>query len=169
MKPQIFLVASISALLAFLLCGFVADVVAAPADAGVALVAPFDAVPEIAPPTFGPGSAVAVPVAAPLPDPIEAPGESLGLLQLAWKGGGLPATLIVGLFFALTLARKYVAWLRAGWRRLVVSALLGGLVILVERIAAGTSPTLGMVLGALGAAVGLYTTGAAAYVPKAEV
>lgn len=156
MKPQIVLVALISSVLAFLLCGLVADVVAAPADAGVALVAPFDAGPELAP-AAGSGSAVVIPAAAPLPDPVAAPVESLGLLQLAWKGGGLPATLIVVLFFALTLARKYVAWLREGWRRLVVSALLGGLVILVERIAAGTTPTLGMVLGAMGAAIGLLT------------
>ena len=158
MKPQIVVVALLSSLVAFLLCGFVADVVAAPADAGVALVAPFDAGPELAPvPDVGSGSAVAIPVAAPLPDPVEAPVESIGLLARAYKGGGLVSALILGLFFALTLAQRWVAWLRQGWRKLAVSSLLVGLAILCERIAAGTTPTLAMVMGAAVASLALLT------------
>ena len=152
MKPQIVVLSFLSSLLAILLCGLVADVVAAPADAGGALVAPFDAGPDA-----GSGSAVAPPVAAPLPDPAEAPVESIGLLARAYKGGGLVSALILGLFFALTLAQKWVAWLRQGWRKLAVSSLLVGLAILCERIAAGTTPTLAMVLGAAVASLALLT------------
>jgi hypothetical protein len=149
MKPQIVVVALISSFVAFLLCGAVHDVVAAPA----VTVAAFDAGPDVAP---APAVEAPPPV---LPDPVAAPIESAGLLLKAYKGGGLIGALILLAFFGLSLAQRWVAWLRQGWRRLVVSSLLVGLAMLCERIAAGTTPTLAMVMGAAGAALALYTSG----------
>ena len=102
----------------------------------------------------------AAPVAStPLPDPTESPLESGSLLWRLYKGGHLLPAIILALFFALTLAQKWVAWLRVGWRKLLVASVLGGLGMLAESAADGTTPNLMMLMGAFGAAMSMYVNG----------
>lgn len=119
------------------------------ADEPVApVVAPFDAGV-----TLDAGVAPAPAPTAPetkLPDPATQPQESIGLVTSLYKAGQLVPMLIVLGFFVLTLLQKWIAWLRAGWRKLAVTAALAGLGMLAERIASGTTPNLAMMLGALG-------------------
>jgi hypothetical protein len=79
--------------------------------------------------------------------------------SFAWKiykSGHLIPAIIVGLFFALAMAQHRIAWLRAGYRKVVVASLLAGLGMLAERVASGTTPNLMMCMGALGAAFAMW-------------
>lgn len=117
----------------------------------------------VAVPSGGSGSAVttttttttttATPV---LPDPVEAPGDSASLLYKLYKAGHLVPALIIGAFFLLLLLRRWIAWLRTGYRALIVASTLGGLGMLAERVADGTTPSFPMIMGALGVALALY-------------
>ena len=126
--------------------------VLAQADAGVVVVEPFE----------GSGSAVApVPATAPttLPDPSTAPTDSASLVWKLYKAGHLIPAIIVFSFFLLLLLQKWIAWLRTGYRKLVVASALAGLGMLAERAAAGTPPNMMMIMGAFGAAIALYVKG----------
>jgi hypothetical protein len=123
----------------------------APVDAGPVLVALADT-----------GSAAPSPVDPPpvvtvLPDPATAsPVEAGSFVWKLYKSGHLVPALIVGLFFALHLAQKRIAWLRAGYRKVMVASLLAGLGMLAERVASGTTPNVMMLMGALGAAFTMW-------------
>lgn len=128
--------------------------VAAPvlADAGAVIVEPFiDAGPQDAGVASGPASV--------LPDPVEAPGDSAGLLYKLYKAGHLIPAIIVFAFFGLTLAQRWVGWLKTGYRKLAVASALAGLAMLAERAADGTTPNLTMLMGAVGVAFALYVKG----------
>lgn len=129
-------------------------------DAGPldAVVAPLDAV--------GPEVYVPARTTATLPDPAAAPLESASLLWRLYKAGHLIPALVLLAFFGLTLAQRWVAWLRTGYRKLVVASALAGLAMLAERAAEGTTPSLPMLMGAFGVALALYTRGDAP--PPAE-
>lgn len=100
------------------------------------------------------GSAAATPSSPQaLPDPVESPSESAGLLYRLYKAGQLLPAIIVAAFFLLKLLEKWIAWFRVGWRKLAVTAALAGLGMLAERAASGTSPNLMMWMGALGVIV----------------
>jgi hypothetical protein len=87
-----------------------------------------------------------------LPDVATAgPVEAGSFAWKLYKSGHLVPALIVGLFFALALAQKRIAWLRAGYRKVIVASLLAGLGMLAERVASGTTPNVTMVMGCLGA------------------
>ncbi len=100
--------------------------------------------------------------AEPLPDPLSQPAESISLVTKLWKNGSMPAALIVTLFLALTAASRKIKFLQKGYAAVIAASLLGGCSMLIERAAAGTTPTAGMFLSALIAAVAL------ALKPKAE-
>lgn len=101
-----------------------------------------------------------------LPNPAESPLESGSLLLKLYKGGHLVPAIVLALFFALTLAQRWIAWLRTGWRKLAVAASLAGLGMLAERAAEGATPNMMMLMGAFGAAITLYVSGKGE--PKAE-
>jgi hypothetical protein len=107
------------------------------------------------------GSAsAAAPVAAPaLPDPAESPLESAGLTWRMYKAGHLVPAIVLALFFALTLAQRWIAWLRTGYRKLITASVLGGLVLLAERAANGETPSWPQIAGAIGVSLALYTKG----------
>jgi hypothetical protein len=74
--------------------------------------------------------------------------------SFAWKlykAGHLVPAIIVALFFVLMFAEKRIAWLRTGYRKVIVSSVLVGLGMLAERVASGTTPNVMMFMGALGA------------------
>lgn len=98
------------------------------------------------------GSAAAAPT---VPDPNEAPGESASLLYKLYKAGQLVPAIILLVFFGLKVLEKRIEWLRTGWRKLGVAALMGGLAMLIERAASETTPNLSMLLGAIGAAIAM--------------
>ena len=116
------------------------------------------------PPTDAPLVSLAPTVsAAPvLPDPVADPVESVSFVVKLWKTGTMPAAIIVGLFLLLTALSRKVKWLQKGYAALITASLLGGCSMLLERAAAGTTPTASMFMSALVAAVAL------ALKPKAE-
>jgi hypothetical protein len=73
-----------------------------------------------------------------------------------YKAGHLVPAIIVASFFALTFAEKKIAWLRIGYRKVAVSAVLAALGMLAERVASGTTPNLAMIAGAVGAAFTMW-------------
>lgn len=110
-----------------------------------------------APPADSHGSAMIVipPVPEALPDPVADPVESVSFVVKLWKSGTAPAAIIVGLFLLLTALSRKLKWLQKGYAAIATASLLGGLAMLLERAAAGTTPTLQMFLSALVAAVAL--------------
>jgi hypothetical protein len=66
---------------------------------------------------------------------------------------------VLALFFALTLAQRWIAWLRTGYRKLITASVLGGLVLLAERAANGETPSWPQIAGAIGVSLALYTKG----------
>lgn len=112
-----------------------------------ALVAPIDAGPEV----YVPARA-----AVALPDPAAAPLDSASLLWRLYKAGHLIPALVLLAFFGLTLAQRWVAWLRTGYRKLVVASALAGLAMLAERAAEGVTPSTPMVMGAIGVTLAMW-------------
>jgi len=94
-----------------------------------------------------------------LPDPSAEPTESATLVWKLYKAGHLIPALIVFAFFALMLLQRWIAWLRTGYRKLVVASTLAGLAMLAERAANGETPNMMMIMGAFGAAIALYVKG----------
>ena len=109
------------------------------------------------------GSAASASAPAPtveaLPNPAEEPVESASLLYRLYKAGHLIPAIIVFSFFLLTLLSRWVAWLKTGYRKLVVASTLAALAMLAERAANGETPNLTMIMGALGVAMALYVKG----------
>lgn len=96
---------------------------------------------------------------ATVPDPIEQPAESASILWQLYKSGHLVPALIFLAFFVLAWLRKWIAWLRTGWRAVTVAAVLGALAMLAERAVEGTTPNLTMIVGAIGVALAMVING----------
>lgn len=92
-----------------------------------------------------------------LPDAATAPLDAGSFAWKLYKAGHLVPALILLAFFALKFAERRFAWLRNGTRKLVVASLLASLGMLAERAASGTTPNFVMVVGALGAAIAMWT------------
>ncbi len=90
-----------------------------------------------------------------LPDATD-PAASGSFVWRLYKAGHLIPAIIVGCYFALALAEIRIAWLRTGYRKVYVAAVLAGLGMLAERVASGTTPNTGMILGAFGAAFTMW-------------
>lgn len=88
------------------------------------------------------------------------------LIWSLYKAGHLVPAIIVAAFIALKFAEGKFAWLRTGYRKLAVAALLAALGMLVERASAGTTPNVAQWLGAFGAALTLWMNGQGA--PKQD-
>ena len=105
------------------------------------------------------GIALADGSGATLPNVADAPADSASFLWKLYKAGHLVPAIVVALFFALTLAQKWIAWLRTGYRKLAIASALAGLGMLAERVADGTTPNLTMLMGAIGVAFAMYVKG----------
>lgn len=132
-------------------------------DAGVLVVdSPSDVVAPAATATRPEPSPEAAPdstAPAALPHPVDAPQESVSLVVQLYKAGHLVPLLVVVLFFGLTLAQRWIDWLRLGWRKLAVASALAGLTMLAERAASGTTPNLMMLMGAFGVSFSMWMNG----------
>lgn len=96
---------------------------------------------------------------AAVPDPVADPVGSASLVVQLWKGGSLPAALIVAVFLALTVASRKIAWLAKGYAAIVTASILAGLAVVIEPASRGTTPTAGMVIAAIAASVALALKG----------
>lgn len=103
---------------------------------------------------------------AAVPDPEADPVGSASLVFQLWRGGTIPAALIVAAFLGLTFASRKVAWLSKGYAALVSASVLGGLAVIVEAASRGTTPTASMIGSALLASVALALKGQPAPVGK---
>ena len=103
------------------------------------------------------GSAASAPAAAPaaVPDPLDSPIESASLLSKLYKSGAWVGMAILVAFFGLSIASKKVKWLKEGKRAVYSAAALGALAMLSVPASQGNTPTVGMVVAALGAAITL--------------
>lgn len=94
----------------------------------------------------GSGSGVvAVPVVI-VPDPTTQPVEAVSTIASLWKNGTIPAAIIVTVFMLLTILDKKKVL--KGRQAVAVSALLAGIMVLIERAASGTTPNAAMFLTA---------------------
>ncbi len=76
-------------------------------------------------------------------------GDPLGFadrVSALWKSGAITGAVILGAFGALVVLRTRFAWLREGHRAVWISAAIGGLSMLAERVAAGETPNLSMMM-----------------------
>lgn len=121
-------------------------------SAGSATPAPVTGTGSAATPA--PTSASQAPASAPLPTTVS--GE-VSLLSKFFHLSTLPALVILIVFFGLSYASVNIAWLRTDSHALIVSAILGGLAGMAQSIANGITPSLAMVLSAIGIAIGLGT------------
>lgn len=96
-----------------------------------------------------------------LPDPILQPAESISLIEKLWRGGSIVQALTVLAYVLLTIASRKVAWLAQGSRAIWVGTLVVAAGTLAERAAVGTTPTVGMAVGALLIALTLKLNGSA--------
>jgi hypothetical protein len=125
-------------------------------------VASVDAGP-VPPAAAGIATSPAEVTAAPALVPLE-PTEQAGLVMRLWKGGAIPAALIVAVWSLLLVLRRWVPWLGEGKRAVYLGVAVTFVGAFVERAAAGSTPTLGMLLAAAATAVGavMSPTGAVA-------
>lgn len=102
------------------------------------------------------GSALAAPsVTVIVPDPAVDPlGDASAVYKLFHSGAYIPA-LIVAAFAVLTLLAKYVKALQSGKTAAYVAAGIGFLAALIQSASQGQTPSLSVVMAALGAALAL--------------
>lgn len=90
-----------------------------------------------------------------VPDPVGDPLAAVGMLEKLYRSGALVAAGILAAFFGLTYASAKIAWLQTDHRAVYVSAILGGLTLLVAPASQGTTPNLSMIIAAIVATFGL--------------
>ena len=113
-------------------------------DDAPAAVAPVDAGPA----TGGIGTS---PV-----DPTSDPAGSWAQLRAAWQSGGWLSALVLALYGAALVGRKYVPWLRKGRAAVVAAAVVAGLTAIATAVAAGEMPTPSLLLNAAMTGLLLY-------------
>lgn len=77
------------------------------------------------------------------------------IVSLFQSGKYIPLAIVV-VYGVLVWASGKFAWLQSGKRAAVVAGLIGGFAAIAQAAAAGTTPSLGTVATALGAALALY-------------
>lgn len=86
----------------------------------------------------------------------DAPAEAVSTVSSMWKGGAIVPAVILGLFAVMSLAAKRFPWLTKDHRAAYTASGLSMLTILAEPASRGTTPTLSMLVTAIGAAVLLF-------------
>lgn len=109
-------------------------------DAGVAIAAEQPSAAPSSPPTL---------------DPAGDPVGTGTLVYRLWKAGALIPAVLVGLFGALVIASRRIAWLAEGKRAVWTAAAIAGLAILAEPASRGETPNLAMFITALGSMTAL--------------
>jgi len=121
-------------------------------DAGAA---PDDVQPAAAPVAAPAPEAVPPAASIAAPDPVEDPGGFVDSVRKLYKGGALVPAILLAAYGLLVLLRNRVAWLRTGKRAVYTAAAVTFLTGCAEAAARGTTPTLGVIVGALFAAITL--------------
>lgn len=85
----------------------------------------------------------------------ESPIEFGRFVKALWKSGAIMPALIVAVFAVLIVARKRIAWLNEGKRAAYTAAVFAFLAAIIEPASRGTTPTMNMLIGAIGAALAL--------------
>lgn len=126
--------------------------------AGIASADPTGALaPDAAAPTVDAGPAVAIDAGMPANVPVldESPIEFGRFVKALWKSGAIMPALIVAVFAVLIVARKRIAWLNEGKRAAYTAAAFAFLAAIIEPASRGSTPTINMLIGAIGAALAL--------------
>jgi hypothetical protein len=121
-------------------------------DAGVSSPAAQPAAAAVTPPA--PEAVPAAPAVA-APDPVADPGGFVDSVRKLYKGGALVPAILLAAYGLLVLLRSKVLWLRTGKRAVYTAAAVTFLTGCAEAAARGTTPTLGVIVGALFAAITL--------------
>ena len=101
-----------------------------------------------------PESVQAVP-AVDAPDPVAQPADFADKVYGLYKSGALVPAVLLALYGLLLLARSRIAWLRAGKNAVYTAAAVTFLTGCAEAASRGTTPTLGVIVSALFAAITL--------------
>ena len=104
--------------------------------------------------TKPPESVQAVP-AVDAPDPVAQPVDFADKVYGLYKSGALVPAVLLALYGLLLLARSRIAWLRAGKNAVYTAAAVTFLTGCAEAASRGTTPTLGVIVSALFAAITL--------------
>ncbi len=85
-----------------------------------------------------------------VPDPIDDTGGFIGETTSSFQRGAYLNFALLLIFGIVVVAKKYIAWLRVGWRAIAVSVVLSAVTTMILALAQGASPTLAWGLGILG-------------------
>jgi hypothetical protein len=77
------------------------------------------------------------------------------IVSLFSSGKYIPAAIVLA-YGVLVWASGKFAWLKEGKRAAVVAGIVGGFATIAQAAATGSTPSLGAVVSALGAAIALY-------------
>lgn len=106
-------------------------------------------------PPAEPGIATS-PAVAPAPpdiaDPVAAPGDFIDDVRNAYQWGGwLGVTLLIA-YALLMLLQRWIAYLRTGWRKVVIASAFTALIAMIAALSEGEPPSLSLIVNALVAA-----------------
>lgn len=94
----------------------------------------------------------------------DSPIEFGRFVKSMWKSGAILPALIVAVFALLIVAKKRIPWLNEGKRAVYSAAAFTFLATIAEPASRGTTPTINMVIAAIGAALALVLRP----IPKAQ-
>ena len=89
------------------------------------------------------------------PDPVAQPADFADKVYGLYKSGALVPAVLLALYGLLLLARSRIAWLRSGKNAVYTAAAVTFLTGCAEAASRGTTPTLGVIVSALFAAITL--------------
>jgi hypothetical protein len=127
-------------------------------------IASVDAGP--APPSAIATSPAEVPPA--IADPVAAPADFVDDVRGSYQKGGWLAVTLALIYGLLLVLQRWIAYLRTGWRKVVIASALTALLALIAALSNGDPPSLALVANVIGAAVllAVKTGGAGGEVAK---
>jgi hypothetical protein len=95
-------------------------------------------------------------------DPVAAPADFVDDVRGSYQKGGWLAVTLALIYGLLLVLQRWIAYLRTGWRKVVIASALTALLALIAALSNGDPPSLALVANVIGAAVLLaIKTGAA--------
>jgi hypothetical protein len=95
-------------------------------------------------------------------DPVAAPADFIDDMRGSYQKGGWLAVTLALIYGLLLVLQRWIAYLRTGWRKVVIASALTALLALIAALSNGDPPSLALVANVIGAAVLLaIKTGAA--------
>lgn len=89
-------------------------------------------------------------------DPVTDPGGWLSQLRTDWNNGAYVAVVLLILFGALMIARKYVPWLREGRRAVIVASVGTFITTIIMGLTGNKFPGLPLIIAAASSSIALY-------------